>query len=242
MKKFLLAQLFYTKWTLLTLSFLLLAAAPLPMSEHKRAWVNNQVQVKDNAFSKVQDNYDMKVNYPGFLFHDATASYYASLKSQGFMSSAIQELRRKANSGGSSSKNSLEFTYKVYHQDNALVSVVYFKSIYLAGSTRPTTSCASMNYDFEGNKEFSLADLFLPGTDFEVQLSALLKKHTGCTHLNTERLLKNFSFNQKGMLFTMDDSVQGTCADHRSNIQIEWSEIWELLNHESPIVERALGR
>jgi hypothetical protein len=84
-----------------------------------------------------------------------------------FRQSFLQNTAPTVNNG-----SSLNVTYKLVSQINDIWSFKFDVSFYADGAAHPGLNSATLNYDLGQGKELTLADLFLPGSNYLKAISA----------------------------------------------------------------------
>src|SRR5215208_1170807 len=84
-----------------------------------------------------------------------------------FRQSFLQNTAPVVNNG-----SSLDVTYKLVSQTNDIWSFKFDVSFYADGAAHPGLNSVTLNYDLGQGKELTLADLFLPGSNYLDAISA----------------------------------------------------------------------
>lgn len=109
----------------------------------------------------------------------------------GFVTGQVTEMEKTLEDWAPSSDvgSSLWADYQVIGVSPRMISVLLRRNHYLAGTAHPAgTAHVTINYDLEGDRQISLSDLFLPGSDYLTELVSLAETELGYLEFETDPL------------------------------------------------------
>jgi hypothetical protein len=136
-----------------------------------------------------------------------------------------------------------EITFTSEFSDNKLISVFFSVYSYFAGAAHPNTSCFSINYDLENNKEAMLRDLLISGWEnkiSEICLREIIKqkKEMGIEPSEwlsdgagpKEENFQVFNIKKDSLVITFPTYQVGAYVEGPSDVSISYSEIKDIIN------------
>jgi len=157
---------------------------------------------------------------------------------------AVDDFKNNVNSMPSvpvSNGSSLDVQYKLLSQPRNILSIKFEMMGYVNGAAHPYHLNPTLNFDLESGKELSLADLFLPNSDYLSPISKycvaqLNTRDIGFTDTFTQGAdpkpdnYKNWNITADGLLITFDEYQVAAYAVGPQTVVIPYSELKSLIN------------
>lgn len=157
-----------------------------------------------------------------------------------FRQSFLQNTAPTVNNG-----SSLDVTYTLLSQTGDLWSFIFDFSFYSDGAAHPGLYSITLNYDLGQGKELTLADLFLPTSNYLGVISTyciaeLSKQSFFDTSFSegTQPTLENYrnwNITLEGLLITFDEYQVAPYAAGPQKVTVPYSELMAVINPQGPL-------
>ena len=220
-------------------------APPVPsLTPAKPLLLENQVLLDSGS----NPEYSLEVNYPQFTGTNnpqlqAFNQYSQQSASELFDSYRNEILKPQGTPDPNFQPSFMEATYQVTNGTDGLLSVLYTVADYWSGAAHPNQFARVLNFNLITGQEITLADFFLPGTDYLQAISdycvTKLKKQ--------DRLMfeagaqpsadnyQNWNITPGGLQISFDPYQVGPYAMGPSTVSIPYMDLKQILNPSGPL-------
>jgi hypothetical protein len=157
-----------------------------------------------------------------------------------FRQSFLQNTAPVMNNG-----SSVEVTYKLISQINDIWSFKFDVSFYADGAAHPGLNSVTLNYDLGQGRELSLADLFLPGSNYLEVISAYCIAELSKQPFfdgpfsegaqPTPENYRNWNIASDGLMITFDEYQVAPYAAGPQKVTVPYSQFRAVINPQGPL-------
>lgn len=135
-----------------------------------------EFQDQQNSETVAADQYTLKLRYPQLEPNQPSAASFNQVVKEE-MDGRLAQFRKDAAelAGHQTDSNGSFFglDYKVFYNQNGLVSLQFNLSTYLQGAAHPNLISYPLTYDLQSGRRVELMDLFQPGSSYLALISSL---------------------------------------------------------------------
>lgn len=200
-----------------------------------------EFQDQQNSETVAADQYTLKLRYPQLDPNQPSAAGFNQVVKEE-MDSRLAQFRKDAAelAGHQANSNGSFFglDYKVFYNQNGLVSLQFSLSTYMQGAAHPNLISYPLNYDLQSGRRVELKDLFQPGSSYLDLISSLcvadLQKRDIPMTLSgaapTSENYRSWNLSPKTLRITFDAYQVAAYAAGPQTVEIPWKALEPVLD------------